>query len=229
MRKHYCGKSSLPVYFVELVQVAGRSWHTHTVFVVQIQNVAASWIADLIMITRSRLTNNFHFFYKRGVDYGAGVLFTVSSKCKDSNSNERSELDSEAIVTTTISYTDGMKNQKPGYIKFIDESFCDKSEIRSRSKLIISSIPILVLVISLHMCKRNNIFYCNLLVDSFMSKLQNQPYSILSLYTTNRKDGNAITSAADTCRRCSKEVYDAEKILAGGMVCLAAVSVLTDV
>ncbi|VDM11853.1 unnamed protein product [Wuchereria bancrofti] len=190
MRKHYCGKSSLPVYFVELVQVAGRSWHTHTVFVVQIQNVAASWIADLIMITRSRLTNNFHFFYKRGVDYGAGVLFTVSSKCKDSNSNERSELDSEAIVTTTISYTDGMKNQKPGYIKFIDESFCDKSEIRSRS--------------------------------SANGKKHH-------LYTTNRKDGNAITSAADTCRRCSKEVYDAEKILAGGMVCLAAVSVLTDV
>ncbi|KAK6110125.1 hypothetical protein QQG55_38665 [Brugia pahangi] len=72
------------------------------------------------------------------------------SKCKDSNSNERSELDS------------GSANGK-------------KHSVRKT----------------------------------------NRPYSILSLYTTNRKDGNAITSATVTCRKCSKEVYDVEKILAG--------------
>ncbi|VDO27063.1 unnamed protein product [Brugia timori] len=157
-----------PVYFSELVQ--------------QMQNVESSWITDLITITRSRLTNNFHFFYKRVTTTNIYSGLKVSECDLQSVVNAKIQIQmNEAIVTATISYTDGMRNQKLGYIKLIDESFCDK-------------------------------------IHSYMSKLQNRPYSILSLYTTNRKDGNAITSATVTCRKCSKEVYDVEKILAGGMI-----------
>uniref|UniRef100_A0A1I8EQV2 Uncharacterized protein n=1 Tax=Wuchereria bancrofti TaxID=6293 RepID=A0A1I8EQV2_WUCBA len=153
MRKHYCGKSSLPVYFVELVQVAGRSWHTHTVFVVVTNPKCGSF-----MDSRSYNDHKEQLYRNHCYKYLSGL---------------------KVSITVQECYLQSVVNAK----------------------------------IQIQMNEAN----------------WTVPYSILSLYTTNRKDGNAITSAADTCRRCSKEVYDAEKILAGGMVCLAAVSVLTDV
>ncbi|CAG9539225.1 unnamed protein product [Cercopithifilaria johnstoni] len=152
MRKRYCGKCNLPVYFAELVQAAGRSWH---------KNCFRCAECGKFMDSRSyndhkdQLYCNHcykYLFGPKGVGYGigAGVLFTASGKCKDSN--ERSEFDSGA-----------------------------SSE------------------------RRHAIMETN------------QSYLIPNFCNTTRKSGNAITSAAVTCRRCSKKVYDAEKILAGGM------------
>ncbi|KAM3727011.1 Cysteine and glycine-rich protein [Dirofilaria immitis] len=192
MRKHYCGKCSLPVYFAELVQAAGRSWHTRCF-------LCANPECGRFMDSRSyndhkeKLYCNHcykYLFGPKGVGYGigAGVLFTAGNKCKDSN--DRNEFDDESIATASISYTDGRRKQTPGYIKFIDESFCDKSKLRYRNA-------------------------ANEKEDETIET--GQSYLIPSLCSTNRKNVNVITNTSVICRRCSKEVYDAEKILAGGI------------
>ncbi|VDK82822.1 unnamed protein product [Litomosoides sigmodontis] len=186
MRKRYCGKCNLPVYFAELVQAAGQSWHTNCF---RCANPECSRFMD------SRLYNDHkdqlycnhcykYLFGPKGVGYGigAGVLLTTSSKCKDSD--VRNEIDSEALVTASISYTDGKKSQKPGYIKFIDESFCDKSAASGKRHAVVEN---------------------------------NHPNLIPNLCGPSRRSGNAVVSAAAECRGCSKGVYDAEKVLAGGM------------
>ncbi|EFO26477.1 hypothetical protein LOAG_02013 [Loa loa] len=155
MRKHYCGKCSLPVYFAELVQAAGRPWHTHCF---RCANPECGRFMDSRSYNdhKEQLYCNHcykYLFGPKGVGYGigAGVLLTASSKYNDSN--KRSEFNS------------GTANGKK------------------------------------HTIMKTN-----------------QPYLIPSLCNINRKSGNTITSAAVTCRKCSKEVYDAEKILAGGML-----------
>uniref|UniRef100_A0A915PKM3 Cysteine-rich protein 1 n=1 Tax=Setaria digitata TaxID=48799 RepID=A0A915PKM3_9BILA len=193
MRKHNCGKCNLPVYFAELVQAAGRSWHTQCF---RCANSQCGRFMDSRSYNdhKKQLYCNHcykYLFGPKGVGYGigAGVLFTASSKCKIPS--QRSELNSEDIVTASISYTDGKKVQKPGYIKCIDDSFCDK-----RSRSIANE-------------KRHGT------AETVRQQLDQPPLN--SRLCISGKSGNAFTNAAVVCRKCLKEVFDAEKILAGGM------------
>ncbi|MCP9266420.1 hypothetical protein DINM_021970 [Dirofilaria immitis] len=197
MRKHYCGKCSLPVYFAELVQAAGRSWHTRCF-------LCANPECGRFMDSRSyndhkeKLYCNHcykYLFGPKGVGYGigAGVLFTAGNKCKDSN--DRNEFD------------DGNFQRVLQQLQFLTLT---EEGSKHRDTLSLSTNRFVI--------KAN----CVTEVDAANEKEDEtietgQSYLIPSLCSTNRKNVNVITNTSVICRRCSKEVYDAEKILAGGI------------
>ncbi|VDN01525.1 unnamed protein product [Thelazia callipaeda] len=133
MRDHHCGKCGLPVYFAELMQAAGRSWHVQCF---RCANAECGRFMDSRSYNDHEQQLYCNHCYKclfgpKGVGYGigAGVLLTVNNKSSDVCESRDSSND--VIVTSSISYSDRKINQKPGYITHIDESFSSKTEANS--------------------------------------------------------------------------------------------------